>query len=209
MTIRARIQKPWLLSLVTWSDSERRQTRIPASLNKCLERGTTEILKNLKIMFLKDGVVFLTRWLMAPGQQPCLSYLQTFPSWSGTSCTGQMSCEGVFMAGLKVHHTPAISAVVSSSWVPTLRMGGMCFPTDCTQCASFSPLPSTSVSFRRRGTLLTLLFRIKTNKQAEVRGPAIPNSSEVAHLPLLLEDSRQLALGWRNRNDRPDLQGED
>ncbi|XP_049564200.1 uncharacterized protein C5orf49 homolog isoform X1 [Orcinus orca] len=101
MTIRARIQKPWLLSLVTWSDSERRQTRIPASLNKCLERGTTEILKNLKIMFLKDGVVFLTRWLMAPGQQPCLSYLQTFPSWSGTLCTGQMSCEGVFTAGLK------------------------------------------------------------------------------------------------------------
>lgn len=59
------------------------------------------------------------------------------------------------------------------------------------------------------GTLLALLFRIKANKQAKVRGPAIPNSSEVAHLPLLLEDSRQLALGWRNRNDRPDLQGED
>ena len=59
------------------------------------------------------------------------------------------------------------------------------------------------------GAILALLFRMKTNKQAEVRGPVIPHPSEVVHLPLLLEDSRQVALGWGNTNDRPDLQGED
>ena len=48
----------------TWSDSECRQVSIPASLNQCLVHGASETLKNLRIMFLKDSLVFLTRWLM-------------------------------------------------------------------------------------------------------------------------------------------------
>ena len=62
----------------TWSDSECRQVSTPASLNQCLIHGASETLKNLRIMFLKDSLVFLlqllllspfscvflTRWLM-------------------------------------------------------------------------------------------------------------------------------------------------
>jgi len=48
----------------TWSDLECRQVSIPASLNQCLVHGASETLKNLRIMFLKDSLLFLTRWLM-------------------------------------------------------------------------------------------------------------------------------------------------